>query len=178
MCNGHCLPRARSCGRTRHSPEGEGIQGERQPECWGWSSLGCGTVAAEPVGVSVGLPGWEDGSEQGQGWMSRALASSARRLGRFTSRDANDDETDQASQQQLNALHFLPPKPLQQEDAGNSSWKLHCPKSQLCQVDVQAKICHIEAQPVVDNAVCKPEIQVKWNRTCDQVVLWGFIIKI
>lgn len=109
--------------------------------------------------------------------MTRALPSSAHRLGRFTFRDASEDDTYQASQQQENTLYFLPPKPLQQENAGNSSWKLHCPKGQLCQVDVQTKICHAEAQPIVDNAVCKPEIQVKRNRTCHQMVLWGFIIK-
>lgn len=102
--------------------------------------------------------------------MGRALPSPADRLGRFTFRDASEDEAYEASQQQENALHLLPPKPLQQENAGNSSWKLHCPKGQLCQVDVQAKICHAEAQPIVDNAVCKPEIQVKQNRTCHQMV--------
>lgn len=109
--------------------------------------------------------------------MSRALPSSAHSLGRFTCRDASEDETNHPRQQQEKALHFLPPKPLQQENAGKSSWKLHCPKGQLCQVDVQTKICHAEAQPIVDNAVCKPEIQVEQNRTCQQMVLWGFITK-
>uniref|UniRef100_A0A8C5TPA7 Uncharacterized protein n=1 Tax=Malurus cyaneus samueli TaxID=2593467 RepID=A0A8C5TPA7_9PASS len=62
------------------------------------------------------------------------------RLGKFTFRDTSEDEAQHARQQQENALHFLPPKPLQQENAGNSSWKLHCPKSQLSQVNVQTKI--------------------------------------
>lgn len=81
----------------------------------------------------------------------------------FTFRDANDDQTDEATQYQENSLGFLPPEPLQHEDTTNTGGDFHCSKGKLCQVDVQTKVCHIQAQPVVDKAVHKPESQAGWH---------------
>lgn len=81
----------------------------------------------------------------------------------FTFRDASDDQTHQATQHQENSLRFPPPEPLQGEDTSKTGWDFHCSKGQLSQVDVQAKICHVQTQPVVDKAVHKPESQAGWH---------------
>lgn len=105
---------------------------------------------------------WQDGTFTSKG-SAGAVSSLPQKLcsqGKkrlFTFRDAGDDQTHQATQQQGASLGFPPPKPLQQEDTTNTGWDFHCSKGKLCQVDVQTKISHVQTQTVVDDAVNEPE---------------------
>lgn len=75
--------------------------------------------------------------------------------------DAGDDETHGSAQEQKEALAFLPPKPLQQEDTAEASWYFHSSEHKLHPVNVQAKTPHVKAQAIVHQAVHKPECKAE-----------------
>lgn len=86
----------------------------------GSQHIGSAALVSECVSVAS-RAGKMDLNQDRADWDSAWLCSwDVKKL--FTFRDASDDETHQARQQQDNSLGFLPPKPLQQENARQSSW--------------------------------------------------------
>lgn len=70
--------------------------------------------------------------------------------------DEDDDDTHEATQDQGPQLAPLAAKPLHHEDAGTAGRHLNGSKDELCQIDVQTEVPHLEAQAVVPQTVHKP----------------------
>lgn len=74
-----------------------------------------------------------------------------------TSWDEDDDDTHDTSKGQGTELAPLPTQLLHHGDAGKTGRYFHYSKYYLCQVDVQTKVPHLEAESIVQQAVHKPK---------------------
>lgn len=70
--------------------------------------------------------------------------------------DEDDDDTHEATQNQSPHLTPLAAQLLHHEDAEKAGRHLNGSKYQLRQVDVQAKVSHLEAEAIVPQTVHKP----------------------